>query len=208
MATQQSKRRASSTTSYYWLVSLFYIIVFLAVSCQLPTVNGQVITQLLLVNTATQKNVVELTNNNGVMVIDLDAYGGLNVNALSVHAVVATTGSKTVASVRFVVGAYTRQENSAPFALCGDEASKLTACPVLATSSLGTMHTVKATPYSGTNGKGTVGAVKQATFTLVSSRTVPVMTPITAPVGFVPFPAPLAPTIAAAPVTIPVPPTP
>ena len=186
-------------------LSLFYVV---AVSCLLSTASGQVIAKLLLINTATQQTVVELTNG---IVVDLLLYG-LNANALSILAVPDTTTTTVVASVRFVVDvkAHVREENSAPFSLCGDvAASQLTPCPVLAT--LG-RHTVTATPYTRMNGKGTVGAVKQATFTIVSgmsSSSAPVSLPVTAPIKapvvvVTPKAAPIATPMAAPPVFVPV----
>lgn len=101
----------------------------------------------------------------------------------------ANPGPHAVGSVRFALDANAnfRTESSAPFALNGDSNGNYNPW----TPTLGA-HTLKATPYSGSNATGTVGAARTIAFTVVDSSTSqpspsPTPTPTPTPPGQTPY---------------------
>ena len=100
------------------------------------------VSAFFLINANTDQAVMQLTENS---VVDLTKVGSsLNIRA--------DTLPSLVGSVMFLLDNTTRIENFAPWAFFGDNAGDY-ASGIL---SLG-QHTLKATPFSGTNGTGTAG---------------------------------------------------
>ena len=82
---------------------------------------------------------------------------------LSIH---ANTSPSTVGSVAMVLDGSSHTESGIPYQLCGGTATSDTPCPSL--NALGS-HTLKATPYTGSNLSGTAGTSLQISFTISDS---------------------------------------
>ncbi len=110
------------------------------------TVTLQTVTSLTLINADTDQDIANLTEG---YVIDFAAIGTQN---LSIR---ANTSPATVGSVRFQLDANAnfRTENQAPYAIAGDSNQTNYGAWI---PSLGA-HTIGATPYTLSNGGGTVG---------------------------------------------------
>lgn len=127
------------------------------------------VTGLTLIDTSTQQEIGSLKS---AAVINLANTGiALNVRA-------TVTGN--AGSVAFVLdGDLFSNENIAPFALAGDDAGTFRRW----TPKAGT-HTLKVTPYAGSNRKGAAGTPVEITFTVVNDTSVPppvVVDPVPAP---------------------------
>jgi hypothetical protein len=107
-----------------------------------------------LINADTDQPILTLTNGTTITLASLPTRN-LNVRAV--------TSPSTIGSVRFGLDANSnyRMETSAPYALAGDDNGNYRAW----TPSVGA-HTLKATPYAGTNGSGTVGSTVTVGFTV------------------------------------------
>jgi hypothetical protein len=118
------------------------------------TVTGQVVSRLILVNAETDQDIKTLKNGD---VIDLST---LPTRKLNIRAVVHPD---TVGSVVFNLNnRYIVRENLAPYAIGGDIKGDYRYW-TLPTGK----HTLTATPYSKTYGKGTKGKTHSVTFTVV-----------------------------------------
>ncbi|WKN44573.1 esterase-like activity of phytase family protein [Tunicatimonas pelagia] len=113
------------------------------------------VTGFTLVNADTDEDIAPITDGIQVSVTDLPT---LNLN------IRADVDSETIGSVVFDFNDQMgfRTENSAPFALAGDNNGDYFGF----TPPIG-MHTVKATPYSEENGEGTAGKVLSVTFEIL-----------------------------------------
>jgi hypothetical protein len=132
------------------------------------------IVDLFLINTDTNEQVARLVDG---LIVPIGTTVPTNFNIL---ATVTTTG--TIGSVRFGYNTTTnyQTENNAPYAFCGNPSpTTFHPCPEL--NAIG-MHTVTATPYSGSKATGTVGAQKKVSFRIVKSwLTTPIVAPTATP---------------------------
>jgi CubicO group peptidase (beta-lactamase class C family) len=138
-----------------FLQKLFASVTQQYVTCDGRTVNGSTsVTALMLMNADTDQPILTLTNGTTITLANLPTRN-LNVRAV--------TSPSTVGSVRFGLDANSnyRTETGAPYALAGDDAGNYRAW----TPALGA-HTVKATPYTGSSGTGTVGTSLTVGFTV------------------------------------------
>jgi CubicO group peptidase (beta-lactamase class C family) len=130
------------------------------VTCDGRTINGSPLTSsgkvtaLTLMNANTNQPILTMTNG---MTITLSNLPTRNLN------VRAVTSPSLVGSVRFGLDGNSnyRTETIAPYALAGDDSGDYRAW----TPSVGS-HTLKATPYSGTNATGTAGTPLTIGFTV------------------------------------------
>lgn len=107
------------------------------------------ITSLVLVNADNDRDVLTLSNN---QTINLSS---LNLKRLNIRAV---TNGKPIGSVKFTLdGGYTRMENTAPFAMFGNDGNNY-----FAGNLRNGTRTITVTPYEKKNGGGT----KYASFTI------------------------------------------
>jgi hypothetical protein len=123
-----------------------------------PT-TGLAVTDFKLVNSATEKDVMSITNG---QTISLSA---LNLEKANIRAVL----SQDAGSVKFALSGLqskTYTDNSAPYALHGDSGSGNFYYGNWNPPALGT-YTLTATPYPSDNASGTAGAAKTITFTIV-----------------------------------------
>jgi hypothetical protein len=120
-----------------------------------PEPNGLAVTKLTLVNASTQKDIRTLSSDD---VIDLSADG----SALNIRADV----SGKPGSIAFTLNGKTITENIAPYAIGGDDSGKFRKW----TPPLGS-HVLRATPYSSTDRKGTVGTPLEFAITVVQKST-------------------------------------
>ncbi len=121
------------------------------------TPSADAVTSFILVNSATEKDVITITDG---QTISLSALGIVKCN---IRAVTATTGS-----VKFALsGTQSKSsiDNKAPFALHGDDGSGNFFYGNWNPPALGT-YTLKATPYSSDDAGGTAGTSKTITFTV------------------------------------------
>jgi hypothetical protein len=124
-----------------------------------PTTSGQSVVSLILVNSATEKDVLTISNG---QTISLSALGLTKCN------IRATTNPSTLGSVKFELSgtqSKTSYDNKAPYALHGDDGSGNFFYGNWNPPALGT-YTLKATPYTDDDLKGTVGTSKTITFTI------------------------------------------
>lgn len=131
-------------------------------STTLPTspTTGLSVTDFKLVNSATEKDVVSITNG---ATISLSKY---NLAKANIRAVV----SGTAGSVRLVLGgkqSKTFTDDVAPYALHGDDGNGNFYYGNWNPPALGT-YTLTATPYSAAKAAGTAGTAKTITFTIVN----------------------------------------
>jgi hypothetical protein len=130
-------------------------------STTLPTTptTGLSVTDLKLVNSATESDVVSISNG---QTISLSA---LKLSKVNIRAVL----SQDAGSVRFALSgtqSKTYTDNAAPYALHGDSGSGNFYYGNWAPPALGT-YTLTATPYVSDNASGTAGAAKTITFTII-----------------------------------------
>jgi hypothetical protein len=124
-----------------------------------PT-SGQSVMSLILVNAATEKDVLTISNG---QTISLSALGLIKAN------IRAVTYPSTLGSVKFELsGAQSKSsyDNKAPYALHGDDGLGNFYYGNWNPPALGT-YTLKATPYADDDLKGTIGTAKTITFTIV-----------------------------------------
>ncbi len=124
------------------------------------TTSTQSITGFKLVNSATDSDVMTITNG---QTISLSA---LKLENANIRAITSTT---TVGSVKFELSgkqSKTYTDNKAPFALHGDNENGNFYYGNWAPPALGT-YTLKATPYTSDGASGTAGTSKTITFTIV-----------------------------------------
>jgi hypothetical protein len=124
-----------------------------------PTTSGQSVVSLILVNSATEKDVLTISNG---QTISLSALGLTKCN------IRATTNPSTLGSVKFELSgtqSKSSYDNKAPYALHGDDGSGNFFYGNWNPPALGT-YTLKATPYTDDDLKGTVGTSKTITFTI------------------------------------------
>jgi hypothetical protein len=120
------------------------------------TPTADAVSGFVLVNSATEKDVMTITDG---QTISLSALGLYKVN---IRAITATTGS-----VKFALGGLQSKsstDNKAPYALHGDDGSGNFYYGNWNPPALGT-YTLKATPYTSDNASGTAGTSKTITFT-------------------------------------------
>jgi hypothetical protein len=123
-----------------------------------PAPSGQAVVSLTLFRADTDQELGLLTE--GAVL----NYAAIGTNQLAVR---ANTNPATVGSVIFKVdGVNFRTENGAPYAIAGNTGSNYDPW----TPSLGN-HTLVVTPYSGSNGSGTVGTPITVNFTVTSGTT-------------------------------------
>jgi hypothetical protein len=123
-----------------------------------PT-TGLAVTDFKLVNSATEKDVMSITNG---QTISLSA---LNLEKANIRAVL----SQDAGSVKFALSGLqskTYTDNAAPYALHGDSGSGNFYYGNWGPPALGT-YTLTATPYTSDDASGTTGAAKTITFTFV-----------------------------------------
>jgi CubicO group peptidase (beta-lactamase class C family) len=143
-----------------FLQKLFASVTEQYITCDGRVVNGNpaqtppTVTALTLMNADNDQPIRTLTNGLTITLADLPTRN-LNVRAV--------TSPGTIGSVRFGLDANAnyRMETSAPYALAGDDTGNYRPW----TPTVGA-HTVKATPYAGANGTGTVGATLTVGFTV------------------------------------------
>jgi hypothetical protein len=126
-----------------------------------PTTGGQSVMSLILVNSATEKDVLTISNG---QTISLSALGILKAN------IRAVTYPSTLGSVKFELSgaqSKTSYDNKAPYALHGDDGSGNFYYGNWNPPALGT-YTLKATPYTDDDLKGTAGTAKTITFTITN----------------------------------------
>ena len=124
-----------------------------------PTTSGQSVMSLILVNSATEKDVLTISNG---QTISLSALGLVKAN------IRAVTYPSTLGSVKFELSgaqSKTSYDNKAPYALHGDDGSGNFYYGNWNPPALGT-YTLKATPYTDDDLKGTAGTAKTITFTI------------------------------------------
>ncbi len=122
-----------------------------------PT-SGNEVTDLVLVNSATERDVLTIKDG---QVISLSALG---LEKANIRVNTSTTGS-----VKFELSgkqSKTYTDSKAPFALHSDDGNGNFYYGNWNPPALGT-YTLKATPYQGDNATGTAGAAKTITFTIV-----------------------------------------
>ncbi|OQP57722.1 hypothetical protein A3860_08815 [Niastella vici] len=123
-----------------------------------PT-SGQSVTNLKLVNAATEQDVISITDG---QTISLSALGVTKCN------IRAYTNTSVVGSVKFELSgtqSKTSTDNAAPFALMGDNGAGNFYYGNWNPPALGT-YTLKATPYTLDNASGSAGTSKTITFTI------------------------------------------
>jgi polysaccharide lyase-like protein len=123
------------------------------------TTSGQSVTSLTLVNSATEKDVLTITDG---QTISLSALGLTKVN------IRANTNPATLGSVKFELSgtqSKSSYDNKAPYALMGDDGNGNYYYGNWNPPALGT-YTLKATPYTEDNVAGTAGTSKTITFTI------------------------------------------
>ena len=126
-----------------------------------PTTSGQSVVSLILVNSATEKDVLTISNG---QTISLSALGLTKCN------IRAATNPSTLGSVKFELSgtqSKTSYDNKAPYALHGDDGSGNFYYGNWNPPALGT-YTLKATPYTDDDLKGTAGTSKTITFTITN----------------------------------------
>ncbi|THU39344.1 hypothetical protein FAM09_12600 [Niastella caeni] len=124
-----------------------------------PTTSGQSVVSFTLVNSATEKDVITITDG---QTISLSALGITKCN------IRANTNPATLGSVKFELSGLqskTSYDNKAPYALHGDDGNGNYYYGNWNPPALGT-YTLKATPYTDDDLKGTVGTAKTITFTI------------------------------------------
>ena len=117
-------------------------------------------TNLKLVNAATEQDVISITDG---QTISLSALGVTKCN------IRAYTNTSAVGSVKFELSgtqSKTSTDNAAPFALMGDDGAGNFYYGNWNPPALGT-YTLKATPYTLDNASGSAGTPKTITFTFV-----------------------------------------
>jgi hypothetical protein len=142
------------------------------------------ITNFRLINTATNKTIVDPLVNGAV--VNLAA---LSTTSLSVEAV-RDVSSEAIGSVIFAYNGKPkfRTENGAPYAMCGDISGNFTTCTQLVVG----VHSLTATPYSLGGGLGTAGSPVTVSFTIVNGA--PTAPTPTAPTPTAPIPTAPTPT--------------
>jgi hypothetical protein len=123
------------------------------------TTSGQSVTSFRLVNSATEKEVLTITNG---QTISLSALGITKCN------IRAITNPETLGSVKFELsGAQSKNsyDNKSPYALMGDDGNGNYYYGIWGPPALGT-YTLKATPYTDDDLKGTAGTAQTITFTI------------------------------------------
>lgn len=124
-----------------------------------PTTSGQSVVSLVLVNSATEKDVATITDG---QTISLSALGITKCN------IRAVTNPSTLGSVKFELSgaqSKTSYDNKAPYALHGDDGNGNYYYGNWNPPAAGT-YTLKATPYTDDDLKGTAGNSKTITFTI------------------------------------------
>jgi hypothetical protein len=122
-----------------------------------PTPSADAVTGFILVNSATEKDVITIADG---QTISLSALG---ITKCNIRAITATTGSVKFALSGTQSKSFT--DNAAPYALHGDSGSGNFYYGNWDPPALGT-YTLKATPYSSDNAGGTAGTSKTITFTI------------------------------------------
>jgi hypothetical protein len=119
-----------------------------------PLQNSQQVSSLILINADTDQPILTMTDG---MTINLATLPTRNLN------IQALTSPSAVGSVRFALDANAnyRTETAAPYAMAGDVNGNYTAW----TPAVG-LHTLTATPYTGTGGTGTAGVPLKITFSV------------------------------------------
>jgi hypothetical protein len=143
-----------------FLQKLFASVTQTYVTCDGRTINGSPLTSagkvtaLTLMNANTDQPILTMTNGMTITLANL-ATRNLNIRAV--------TSPSLVGSVRFALdgSANYRTETLAPYALAGDDSGDYRAWTPIVGS-----HTLKATPYSGTNATGTAGTPLTINFTV------------------------------------------
>jgi hypothetical protein len=123
------------------------------------TASGLSVTDFKLVNAATERDVISITNGQTISLSALDL-SKLNIR---------TVTSVDAGSVKFELSGQqskTYTDNRAPFALHGDNGNGNFYYSNWYPPALGT-YTLKATPYTSDFGTGSVGTAKTITFTIV-----------------------------------------
>jgi hypothetical protein len=124
-----------------------------------PTTSGQSVVSFALVNSATEKDVLTIADG---QTISLSALG---LNKANIRAI---TNPSTLGSVKFELSgtqSKTSYDNKAPYALHGDDGNGNFYYGNWNPPALGT-YTLKATPYTEDNVKGTAGTAKTIRFTI------------------------------------------
>ncbi|MCF7835641.1 MAG: hypothetical protein K9M15_00775 [Candidatus Marinimicrobia bacterium] len=130
-------------------------------SCGTGTCSGtkvctvaQSVSSFSLVNADTEKIISTLSSG---ATINIATTKNLNI--------IANTNPATVGSVKlYLDGVYKRTENGAPYSFPGDVSGDYLSW----TPTVGT-HTIKAVPYTGSNGTGTAGTAKEVSFNVVNN---------------------------------------
>ncbi|HWL15054.1 MAG TPA: hypothetical protein VNR00_05580, partial [Opitutus sp.] len=123
--------------------------------------TGMAVSKLTLIDATRQLALGALSN---ATIVNLAATSAINV--------LAETSGKVGSVLFYVDGKLVQRENLAPYALAGDDSGVFRKWqPTVGT------HTVRAVPYSGSNGSGAVGTPVEVTFSVVASTDV-----VTAPV--------------------------
>ncbi len=131
-----------------------------------PPSNQLSINQLVLVNASTNNDIKNIVNGDQFSTSDVG-------NSLSVKAV---PNSKPGSVVFNLNGQNVQTENISPYALNGDANGNF----IAANLPVGN-YTLTATPFSGSNGTGQIGASKTVTFSIVSGVANPPPTPTPPP---------------------------
>ena len=130
-----------------------FIVLTLFLLCHVGTVQGQSIQSFTLINASTDQVIGSLSD-------------GDEISSSQTISIRADAGSGT-ASVKFYVnGSYFSTENQAPYALAGDTNGDYNAW----NPGTGT-YTIKAEPYSGSNGSGSLGTTKSIQISIVDQTT-------------------------------------
>jgi hypothetical protein len=101
--------------------------------------------------------------------INFKNYASSNHQYLNIEAIVSSSGTTTIGSIRFIlmkdgIIVHKRNENTAPYSLCGDRNGVYSRCVQLL--GVGT-YTLTATPYSRMDGKGIAGISRTISFSIV-----------------------------------------
>jgi hypothetical protein len=121
--------------------------------------SGQSVVSLVLVNSATEKDVMTINDGQTISLSSLGIYK-CNIRAV--------TNPSTLGSVKFELSgtqSKTSYDNKAPYALHGDDGNGNFYYGNWNPPATGT-YTLKATPYTDDDLKGTVGTAKTITFTI------------------------------------------